>query len=194
MLTMTMIPWRQELHPPPCANPLQPPETCTAPTNLQLGILILALTLVSIGSAGIRPCNIPFGVDQFDLTTEEGRKGINSYFNWYYTTFMLVLIIALTVVVYIQDHISWVIGFGIPAVLMFCATVLFFLGTKVYVYVEPEGSIFSDLVQAVVAAYKKRKLQLPESLEGDIAVVGKFYDPPLKARVTTKLPLTHDFR
>lgn len=193
MLTMTMIPWRRELHPPPCKDPLQATVTCTGPTNLQMGILILALTLVSMGTAGIRPCNIPFGVDQFDLNTEEGRKGINSYFNWYYATFSGVLIIALTVVVYIQDHISWVIGFAIPAILMFCATVLFFLGTKVYVYVEPEGSIFSDLVQSVVAGYKKRKLNLPATTEGDV-VVGTFYDPPLKSRVSKKLSLTNDFR
>nr|ALE20038.1 NRT1/PTR family protein 2.3 [Catharanthus roseus] len=192
MLTLTFIAWRHELHPPPCEFLIQP-QTCKGPTASQMGVLILALTFLSIGSAGIRPCNIPFGVDQFDPNTEEGRKGINSFFNWYYTTFTLVLILALTVVVYIQDNVSWLLGFGIPAILMFCGIILFFLGTRVYVYVKPEGSVFSDIAEAISAAYKKRKLKLPILEEGD-DVDGIFYNPPPKGRVIKKLSLTNQFR
>lgn len=119
-------------------------------------------------------------------------KGINSFFNWYYTTFTVVILITLTVVVYIQDTVSWVIGFGIPTVLMLCSIVLFFIGTNIYVHVKPEGSIFSGIAQVFVAAYTKRKLKLPddEALEVD----GVFYDPPLKETVLSKLPLTNNFR
>jgi dipeptide/tripeptide permease len=191
MLILTLVPWLRELHPPQCNNLLEP-QTCKGPTASQIGVLLLALTFLAFGSAGIRPSNISFGVDQFDPTTEEGRKGINSFFNWYYTTFTMVLIISQTVVVYIQDHISWVVGFGIPALLMFCGIVLFFLGTRVYVYVKPEGSVFSDIAYAIVAAYRKRKLKLP-ALEGN-HVDGIFYDPPLKGSVVTKFPLSNEFR
>jgi dipeptide/tripeptide permease len=99
----------------------------------------MGLSFLSIGGAGVRPCSIPFGVDQFDPTTDEGKKGINSFFNWYYTSFTLVLLFAQTVVVYIQDSVSWVIGFGILTVCMFFSIILFFIGTKFYVHVEPEG-------------------------------------------------------
>ncbi|KAL0358021.1 UNVERIFIED_CONTAM: protein NRT1/ PTR FAMILY 2.13 [Sesamum calycinum] len=78
MLTMTLIAWLPQLHPPPCnvdAN------QCRGPTKSQFGILVMALGFLSIGSGGIRPCSIPFGVDQFDATTEEGQRGINSFFN-----------------------------------------------------------------------------------------------------------------
>lgn len=188
MLTMTLIAWLPQLHPPPCnvqAN------QCKGPTKSQFGILAMALGFLSIGSGGIRPCSIPFGVDQFDATTEEGRRGINSFFNWYYTTFTVVLIIALTLVVYIQDSVSWVWGFGIPTMLMLCSILLFFLGTRLYVYVKPEGSVFSGLLQVVVAAYKKRKVTFPD---GD-DVEGVYYDPPrLKGTIVKKLALTNQFR
>ncbi|KAI3467408.1 hypothetical protein Pfo_024071 [Paulownia fortunei] len=187
MLTMTLIAWIPQLHPPPCnvqAN------QCMGPNKSQFGVLAMALGFLSIGASGIRPCSIPFGVDQFDATTEEGRTGINSFFNRYYTTFTVVLIIAVTLVVYIQDSVSWVWGFGIPTMLMFCSIVLFFVGMRLYVYVKPEGSVFSGIAQVLVAAYKKRKLKLPD---GD-NVDGAYYDPPLKGTIVKKLPLTNQFR
>lgn len=191
-MTVTLTAWLPYLHPPKCYPDQHPFGPCESPTALQLGILLLGLALLSIGTGGIRPCSIPFGVDQFDPTTEDGMKGINSFFNWYYTTFTVVILITLTVVVYIQDTVSWVIGFGIPTVLMLCSIVLFFIGTNIYVHVKPEGSIFSGIAQVFVAAYTKRKLKLPddEALEVD----GVFYDPPLKETVLSKLPLTNNFR
>lgn len=75
----------------------------------------------------------------------------------------MVLIIALTVVVYTQDSVSWVWGFGIPTMLMLSSIMLYFVGTKIYVYVKPEGSVFSGIAQVVVAAFKKRKVKLPDS-------------------------------
>lgn len=187
MVTLTLVPWIPNLHPPPCPTK----KSCKGPTSSQMGFLALALGFLSIGSAGIRPCSIPFGVDQFDPNTEDGRKGINSFFNWYYTTFTVVIILALTVTVYIQTYVSWVVGFGIPTLLMVCALVLFFMGTRLYVYVKPEGSIFSGIIQGLVAAYKKRNIKLPENGE----LNGKYYDPPLmRGTIVKKLSLTDKFR
>ncbi|KAM7464555.1 hypothetical protein LguiA_032676 [Lonicera macranthoides] len=192
MMTLTLIVSIPQLHPPPCALAQKRLDQCKGPTISQMGVLITALGFLSIGTGGIRPCSLPFGVDQFDATTDEGRKGINSFFNWYYTTFTVVLIVALTLVVYIQDSVSWIWGFGIPTTLMFCSIILFFVGTKVYVYVKPEGSVFSAIAQVLVAAYKKRKLKVPADEEVHDRV---YYDPPLKGTsILTKLPLTNQFR
>ncbi|KAJ7943539.1 NRT1/PTR family protein 2.2 [Quillaja saponaria] len=192
MLTVTLTAWLPELHPPPCTPLQQAAGQCMKVSNAQLGILVLGLGFLSIGTAGIRPCSIPFGVDQFDPTTDEGRKGINSFFNWYYTTFTVVLILTQTVVVYIQDSVSWKIGFAIPTLCMFCSIILFFIGTKVYVHVKVEGSVFSGLAQVVVAAYKKHKINLPV---GEIKVDGIYYDPPLTGNIAfSKLPFTNQFR
>ncbi|KVI05588.1 protein NRT1/ PTR FAMILY 2.13-like [Cynara cardunculus var. scolymus] len=193
MMTMTLIVAIPALHPPSCTPQQTHLNQCQGPTTLHMGVLILALGFLSIGSGGIRPCSLPFGVDQFDPTTDEGRKGINSFFNWYYTTFTIILLIALTLVVYIQDSVSWVWGFAIPTILMVCSIVLYFVGTKLYVYVKPEGSVFTGIFQAFVVAYKKRKLKVPDANE--IVIDVKFYDPPLKGTYDIpKLPLTDNFR
>lgn len=190
MVTMTLIVALPKLHPPSCTPQQTVLNQCQGPTNRQFGILAVALGFLSIGTGGIRPCSLPFGVDQFDPTTDEGRKGINSFFNWYYTTFTVILLIALTLVVYIQDSVSWVWGFGIPTALMACSIVLFFLGMHIYIYVKPEGSIFSGIAQTLVAAYKKRKLGHEKTMIRD-----KLYDPPIKGTYQIpKLPLTERFR
>ena len=190
-MTLTLTAWIPHLHPPSCTKEQQENDQCIGPTSAQMGFLLLGLGFLTVGTGGIRPCSIPFGVDQFDHTTEEGRRGINSYFNWYYTSFTVVLIIALTLVVYIQDSISWVIGFGIPTLCMVGAIILFFLGTRVYVYVKPDGSIFSGIAQVFIAAYKKRRVKIPADGEEE----GAYYDPPLmKGSVAIKLPHTKQFR
>ncbi|KAL8150183.1 hypothetical protein V2J09_019991 [Rumex salicifolius] len=186
MVVLTLTAWIPNLRPNKCSGPAQ---CTTGPNTAQLGVLIASLVLLSIATGGIRPCSIPFGVDQFDFTTEEGRKGIGSYYNWYYTTFTVVVMLALTVMVYVQENLSWVIGFGIPTGLMLASIVLFFLGTRLYVYVKPEGSIFSGVAQAFVAAYRKRRLRIPDGEK-----VGVYHDPPLQGIVVSKLPLTNEFR
>ncbi|KAJ4840240.1 hypothetical protein Tsubulata_033899 [Turnera subulata] len=187
MVIVTLTAWLPYLHPPKC----QPQEHCEDANGIQLGVLLMGLGFLSIGTGGIRPCSIPFGVDQFDPTTEQGIKGINSFYNWYYTTFTVVIILTLTLVVYIQDSVSWVLGFGIPTICMACSIVLYFIGSKLYVHVKPEGSTFSGITQVFVAAYKKRRLKLPGD---DGAVEDVYYDPPVKETVLSKLPLTNQFR
>lgn len=191
-MVVTLTAWLPELHPPPCTPEQLTLNQCEKASNFHLGILVLGLCFLTIGSAGIRPCSIPFGVDQFDPTTVEGKKGIASFFNWYYTTFSVVLLLTLTVVVYIQDTISWKIGFGIPALCMLSSLIMFLVGTRIYVHAKPEGSVFSGIVQVLVAAYRKRHIKLPSE---EKATDGVFYDPPLKGTgVLSKLPLTNQFR
>lgn len=203
MLALTLTAWIPSLTPHWCPyndNLNNQSQTqlqlgsCEKPNGLQMGFLILSLGLLCVGTAGIRPCSIPFGMDQFDHTTEEGRRGINSYYNWYYTTFTVVVMLTLTVVVYIQDSVSWVWGFGIPTALMFGSIVLFIFGMKFYVYVKPQGSIFSSIFRVFVAAYNKRHLKLPhQEVDKDA-----YYDPPQPSGSgvmnESKLHLTHQFR
>ncbi|KAL1355127.1 hypothetical protein HN51_007164 [Arachis hypogaea] len=192
MMVVTLTAWLPKLHPPACTQEQLALNQCVRASPSNIGVLILGLTVMSLGSAGIRPCSIPFGVDQFDPSTDEGRKGINSFFNWYYTTFTIVLVITQTVVVYIQDEVSWKIGFAIPTICMLCSIILFFVGTRIYVHVKPGGSVFSGIAQVLVAAYKKRKIELPSEKQG----LGIYYDPPLDGtanHVLSKLPLTNQF-
>ncbi|PRQ40874.1 putative proton-dependent oligopeptide transporter family, major facilitator superfamily [Rosa chinensis] len=184
MVTITVTAFVPLLRPPPCDLP----QHCISNTKTQLWILIMGLSWLGIGGAGIRPCSLPFGIDQFDSSTVEGRLAIHSFLNWYYTSATLVVLINLVFVVYIQDSVSWALGFGIPTLLMMlCAIPLFLVGSNIYVRVKPEGSMFLSFAQVLVAAYKKRHLKLLN----DERVQGVLFDASLDGNaVVSKLPLS----
>ncbi|XP_061345704.1 protein NRT1/ PTR FAMILY 2.13-like [Gastrolobium bilobum] len=185
MVILTLTAWVSQFHPPSCSSRH---HVCVSPNTNQLAILILGLSLLGIGTGGIRPCSIPFAIDQFDTTSPDGRKGVSSFLNWYYTTQTLVQLINNTIVVYIQNK-NWVIGFGILALLMLCAIITFFAGTRTYFYQPAEGSIFSGIAQVFVAAYKKRHLKNPANEEEVV-----YYDPPLRDDKAVKIPLSKQLR
>ncbi|KAJ6871226.1 hypothetical protein NC652_036785 [Populus alba x Populus x berolinensis] len=151
-------------------------SNCQKPEFWQLGVLYLGLGLLAIGAGGVRPCNIAFGADQFDTRTEKGRAQLESFFNWWYFSFTVSLVIALTVVVYVQTNVSWVIGYGIPAACLFFSI--------------PQGSVFVDMAKVIVAACKKRALSLESTPENS------FYDPPCieSDQQVTKLAHTNMFK
>ncbi|GAY39001.1 hypothetical protein CUMW_041040 [Citrus unshiu] len=106
------------LHPPNCAAES---STCKGPTAGQMAFLLSGFGLMIIGAGGVRPCNLAFGADQFNPNTESGKRGINSFFNWYFCTFTFAQMVSLTLIVYVQSNVSWAIGLAIPALLMLIA-------------------------------------------------------------------------
>ncbi|KAF6162411.1 hypothetical protein GIB67_014384 [Kingdonia uniflora] len=78
MLAITLTASIPTLRPPKCTGQQLEDRQCEGPTTAQLSFLFVSLALCTLGASGIRPCSIPFGVDQFDSTTEAGRKGVNS--------------------------------------------------------------------------------------------------------------------
>ncbi|KAJ6421722.1 hypothetical protein OIU84_028998 [Salix udensis] len=65
---------------------------------------------------------------------------------------------------------------------------MFFVGTNIYVIVKPQGSPLSSVLHVLVAATKKRGLNLPEN-----STVSLFSYIPAKS-INTKLPRTEQFR
>ncbi|KAB2630598.1 protein NRT1/ PTR FAMILY 2.8-like [Pyrus ussuriensis x Pyrus communis] len=92
----------------PCACTAKTAQ-CQQPSTWQIAILYSGLGLLVVGSGGLRPCNIAFGADQFDTTTEKGRAQLDSFCNWWYLLFTRALLIALTVVAYVQSNVSWIL-------------------------------------------------------------------------------------
>ncbi|XP_050376451.1 protein NRT1/ PTR FAMILY 2.11-like [Argentina anserina] len=173
----------KNLHPHKCNA-----QECEGPTAGHLAFLAAGLGLLIVGAAGIRPCNFAFGADQFNPKTEAGKKGVNSFFNWYFFTFTVAQMLSLTVIVYVQSNVSWSMGFAIPAMLMFLSCGLFFMGSKLYVKVKANGSPMTSVAQVLVVAFKKRKLKQPEQPWLSLFV----YMPP--SSINSKLPYTHQFR
>ncbi|GFQ06993.1 protein nrt1/ ptr family 2.11 [Phtheirospermum japonicum] len=183
LLAITLTAAFKNLHPPHCP----PGDRCIGPDAGQMAFLIFGFALMVVGAGGIRPCNMAFGVDQFNPNTESGKRGIDSFFNWYYFTITFAQIVSLTLVVYVQSNVIWSIGLAIPTIFMLLSCFLFFVGTKIYVKVRPEGSPMTSLVQVVVVAVKKRKLRLPKE-----PWLGLFnYSPPKS--INARLPYTEQF-
>ncbi|WOL14565.1 protein NRT1/ PTR FAMILY 1.2-like isoform X2 [Canna indica] len=150
-------------HPPACKIAY---VDCESPTSSQLALLFMAYGVMSIGSGGIRPCSLAFGADQFNRPTSgksQNVRTLQTFFNWYYASLGLSLVTALTVIIYIQDHAGWRVGFGVPAALMVCSTTLFLLGSAVYIKVKGDKSILSGLVQVIVVSVKNREIILPSN-------------------------------
>lgn len=155
MTILTLSATLPRFRPPPCN--LNDP-TCEEASGGQLAILYVALTLGAIGAGGIRPCVIAFGADQFDELGPNQSAKKSKYFNWYYFVMGASVLVAVTVLVYIQDNVGWSIGLGIPTALMLFSGIFLLCGYPLYRKPEPLGSPFTRLLQVAVAAYRKRKL------------------------------------
>ncbi|XP_044472182.1 protein NRT1/ PTR FAMILY 1.1-like [Mangifera indica] len=153
-----MIP---QLKPPPCT---QFSSNCESATPVQLLVLLTSFGLISIGAGCIRPCSMAFGADQLDKKDRPNNERlIQSFFNWYYASIGVSTIMALTLIIYIQDQLGWKVGFGIPALLMVFSTVIFLMGSNLYIKVKVEKSLFTGFIQVIVAAFRKRNLDVSDN-------------------------------
>ncbi|CAI0415453.1 unnamed protein product, partial [Linum tenue] len=157
-------------------------KICQQADTGQLAILYLSLALAAVGAGGIRPCVVAFGADQFDETDPKQAAKTWRYFNWYYFVMGASILLAVTVVVWVQDNVGWGWGLGIPTLAMFLSIVAFGFGYPLYRNLNPVGSPFTRLVQVSVAAWRKRKvgavadpreLYRNEEIDGPISVGGK---------------------
>ena len=162
MLLLCLTAMIQEARPPPC-NPFTT-HSCKSPTSAQMTLLISSFAIMSIGAGGTRPCSLVFGADQLEkIDNPQSQRVLRSFFGWYYASTALSILIAFTGIVYIQDHLGWIVGFGVPAILMFFSAFLFFLASPLYVMKKPSKSFFTSFLQVLVAAYRKRKFPLPHA-------------------------------
>ncbi|KAI3773360.1 hypothetical protein L1987_47887 [Smallanthus sonchifolius] len=155
----TMI---RDAKPPPCD--IRVPHSCKSPTPIQYTLLFSSLAFMSIGAGGVRPCSLAFGADQIDSKDNPKRERIlESFFGWYYLTAIMGVMIALTGIVYIQDHHGWRVGFGVPVILMFFSTFFFVVAYPLYYKMKVEKSLFTSFCQVISVAWNNRKLKLPDS-------------------------------
>ncbi|KAL2254023.1 protein NRT1/ PTR FAMILY 2.8 isoform X1 [Sesamum indicum] len=155
MAAMTLTAGLPELRPPAC----QQEASCIQPHKWQLAFLFISLGLIAMGAGGIRPCNIAFGADQFDTNTKKGRAHLESFFNWWYFSFTIALVIALTGVVYVQTNISWLTGFAIPTACLAISIAIFLIGHHTYICKKPQGTVFVDMAKVITAAFRKREIK-----------------------------------
>ncbi|KAK6928897.1 Proton-dependent oligopeptide transporter family, partial [Dillenia turbinata] len=161
-------------------------SVATIPLQIRPTVFYLALYILSIGEGGHKPCVQTFAADQFNEDSEQDKQRKSSFFNWWYAGIVAGANIAILVAVYVEDNVSWTIGFSLPTVMVALALVVFLLGMRGYRRSVLVGSPFTKVAQVFVAAARKRHLS--ESLDG----IGVCQDQG-EAKIQS-LPRTNQFR
>lgn len=100
----------------------------------------ISLYVIAFSQGGHKPCVQAFGADQFDVKNRKECEGKSSFFNWFLWFSCFGMVLALLVVPYIQENLSWQLGFAIPSLAMFFALIVFWIGTITYRFniIRPE--------------------------------------------------------
>lgn len=137
--------------------------TCS-PSRIQIIFFFFSLYLVAVAQGGHKPCVQAFGADQFDVDNPEEGKAKSSFFNWWYFSLCFGTIGAVIVLSYVQDNLSWVLGFGIPCIAIGIALILYMLGTVTYRFStnDDEKGPFIRIGRVFVNATKNWKIDPSE--------------------------------
>ncbi len=103
--------------------------------DTRLGLSI-GLTLIAMGSGGIKPCVSAHVGDQF---TNAKKHLLEKIFGYFYFSVNLGAAASSLLTPVLLDKYGPHIAFGVPGFLMLVATVVFFMGRKVFIAVPPVG-------------------------------------------------------
>ncbi|KAH9621252.1 hypothetical protein KSS87_010065 [Heliosperma pusillum] len=181
----TIIP---NLRPPPCPDHS---STCIPANGTQLGVLHLALYLTALGTGGLKSSVSGFGSDQFDDKNEGERARMTTFFNWFYFIVSIGSLMAVTVLVYIEDNLGRKWGYGICACAIVVCLIAFLSGTKRYRFKKLAGSPLTQFAAVFVAAWNKRKMEVPADLS-QLFNVDDISETSVKKK--QKLPHSKQFR
>lgn len=127
MLTVTL----DGLRPPDCETGS---SVCATPSRIQYAVLFAALALVSIGLGGTRYTLATFGANQFNKLKHQA-----TYFNLYFFTLYVASLISATGIVYVEDNLGWVWGYGICIACNVVGLAVFLVGSRFYYHDKPQG-------------------------------------------------------
>lgn len=114
------------------------PSPYCAPT-LYFGLLLLALA-----ASSVRSNLTSFGADQvMDL----GRHANRRFFNWFYWSINVGAVLSLLVVAFIQQNISFLVGYSIPVGCVGLAFFIFLFATPIFITKPPTGSQVSSMLK-----------------------------------------------
>ncbi|XP_020597742.1 protein NRT1/ PTR FAMILY 5.3-like [Phalaenopsis equestris] len=160
MILLTLAVSLPSLRPPACNSSNK--EGCEAQASaVQVSIFFLALYIIALGAGGTKPNISTFGADQFDVYDEEERALKLSFFNWWTFALFFGNLLSSTVLIYIQDNVSFSVGYIIPTIALAFSILVFFVGTPFYRHKLPSGSPIIRIARVLVASIRKWKIPYP---------------------------------
>lgn len=101
--------------------------------------LFLGLTLIAIGSGGIKPCVSAHVGDQFG-TTNAGL--LPRIYGWFYLSINTGSFISMLLTPWLLETYGPHVAFAVPGILMFIATVIFWMGRRDFSHAPPQPKAF----------------------------------------------------
>lgn len=132
--------------------------------------LAIGLALIAVGSGGIKPCVSANVGDQFGPLN---RHLIERVFGWFYLAINLGAAISAWITPLLLEHQGPHVAFAVPGVLMFVATLVFWLGRNRYVHAPPAGMKFLSEIRSPAGM---RTLVRLSTLYLCVAVFWSLYD------------------
>ncbi|KAL9424100.1 hypothetical protein AB3S75_036056 [Citrus x aurantiifolia] len=149
LIILTVQARSASLRPPEC-NPANIP--CQEVDGGKAAMLFLGLYLVALGVGGIKGSLPPHGAEQFNEASPQGRKQRSTFFNYFVFCLSCGALIAVTLVVWIEDNKGWEWGFGISTIAILLSIPIFLAGSSFYRNKIPSGSPLTTICKVLVAA------------------------------------------
>ncbi|KAL6580237.1 hypothetical protein OROMI_008261 [Orobanche minor] len=154
LLILTIQAHIPSLKPPMCSSANRNVSCREAHTG-KATMLFAGLYLVALGVGGIKGSLPPHGAEQFDHQTPHGRKQRSTFFNYYVFCLSCGALIAVTLVVWVEDNMGWQWGFGIATAAILFSIPIFLLGSATYRIKIPRGSPITTIFKVLVSATYK---------------------------------------
>ncbi|NXT99860.1 S15A1 protein, partial [Buphagus erythrorhynchus] len=132
-------------------------------TNIapNIALSMIGLILIAFGTGGIKPCVSAFGGDQFEEDQERQR---GTFFSLFYLSINAGSLLSTLITPTLRGKECGIhtkqecypLAFGVPAILMAIALVVFIIGSKMYKKVKPQGNIMLEVSKCVGFAIKNR--------------------------------------
>ncbi|XP_063486225.1 solute carrier family 15 member 2 isoform X8 [Symphalangus syndactylus] len=120
---------------------------------------LIGLSLIALGTGGIKPCVAAFGGDQFEEKHAEERT---RYFSVFYLSINAGSLISTFITPMLRGDVQcfgedcYALAFGVPGLLMVIALVVFAMGSKIYNKPPPEGNIVAQVFKCIWFAISNR--------------------------------------
>ncbi|XP_073084438.1 solute carrier family 15 member 3 isoform X2 [Manis javanica] len=135
---------------PSCPAPGCPPSS---PTSYCAPTLYTGLLLLALAASSIRSNLTSFGADQ---VMELGRHASRRFFNWLYWSINAGAVLSLLVVAFIQQNVSFLLGYGITVGCVALAFFIFLFATLIFITKPPNGSQVSSMLKLALQNYCPR--------------------------------------
>jgi len=101
--------------------------------------LTAGLSLIAIGSGGIKPCVSANVGDQFGASNQHL---ISRAFGWFYFSINAGSFVSILLIPWLLENYNSRVAFAVPGILMAIATLIFWMGRRKFIHIPPVGRTF----------------------------------------------------